>query len=364
LVPPPPPAPPVFWTTAAPATMPPPPPFGPPAFFPSGPPPPSLQPNHLGFGAAAVPLTPEAPPPYFHYPAPQHSQAQVPAQPACAPPPGRYSSTSRNSNAGTAQATPLAGDHGQKRRWFSLPFRFPTVGHARTISDSSSTATRSSSPSPSPPSTSSSSPNRGRGHSRRRSREPVRSSSTRHHPISQSSRQHPHNTAGRHRPNGSVSSSYLNTSVEVVHDNQEESRRRTRGSRRRERHGRRGTHREARQTPSESIPLSTMGHRRRSSARGPRRQPSSDLQYPSPEPRRARVYFTLPRDSDDLSTSSQRSSEPYGRSGTPTRHLRRNHHDGADGRRSQVKVKGEQSGLADRISGTFYRMRRALRGED
>lgn len=377
LVPPPPPAPPAFWTAAAPAMMPPPPPFVPPTFLPSGPPPPSLQPNNFGFGAAAVPYTPEAPPPYFHYPAPPNSQPQVPTQPTSAPPPDGPSAASRNGNDRTTQATQFAGDQGQKRRWFSLPFRFPTVGHARTISDSSPTATQSRSSSPLPPSVSSSSSDRDRGSSRSPSDGRARSSSARHHSMlqpSQPPRQHLHSTVEPRpddipsRSEPSVSSSYLNTSLEAVHDNQEQdsdARHRTRRSRRRESHGRRGTNRAARLNPSESIPLSTLGHRRRPTPRGPRRQPSSDLQYPSPEPRRARVSFTLPRDSDDLSTSSLRSSEHDGRSGTPTGHMQRGHRDeDAHGRRSQVKVKREQHGLADRITGTFYRMRRALRGEE
>ncbi|KAK4149516.1 hypothetical protein C8A00DRAFT_18805, partial [Chaetomidium leptoderma] len=399
--PPPPPLPPVFWTAAA-SITPPPPPFGPPTFIPPGPPlppfepptflppgaaPTPLYPNPLGFGTAAAHCPPDAPPPYFHYPAPQNFQGQdprlvnvAPAQQACAPPPARSSTPPRNNNNGTNHATPLAENQGQRRRWFSLGSRAPPVGHARTLSDSSSTVARSRSPSPRPPSTSPMTHDYGRGRPRRPSGRRPRASSPRDRETGQHPQRPRHSSHSgtrsqqhdnrRPRSESSIDSSYINTSVETVYDNQgphaEFRRQAAHQSRSPERRGRRDSVRESRRPNSpDAIPLSNLLRQRLPTSPGPRRQPSPDFPFPSPERRRARVSFTLPGESDDVSTSSTRSSEPRRRSSARLpRRPRRDGHGGPHRQHPQDRGERGQPGLAGRVSGAFYRMRRALRGEE
>jgi hypothetical protein len=318
------------------------------------------------------------------------------SQPACPPPPPATSSAlPRNEHRGRAHTPPVAEPQNQWRRWFSRGVRSPIIGHARTLSDVSSTAGRSRSPSPPPPSVSPPRRDRGRGgdHSRRPSNRqphsPARDRQTRQRP--QPPRQTPHSGARNQRrrndspppPESSFTSSYLNTSLEAVLDAREPPRQSFRNhvrassdpeSRRARGHHRRrpdtGKSRDTRIRPSDTVPLANLlrHHRRRRR----RLNPSPDVQFPSPEPHRPRVSFELPGYySDDGSTSSSslssssRSSGSYQRRvSSRSRQPRRDGHGGSEGRRRGVGQEREQPGLADRITGTFYRMRRALRGED
>ncbi|KAK4106133.1 hypothetical protein N658DRAFT_7947 [Parathielavia hyrcaniae] len=376
----PPPPPPILWAAAAPSTIPPPPPFGPPDVLAPGPAPAPLQPGTLGFGTAPVPCQPDVPPPYFGYAAPQNAQFQYPVpstgattQPAGAPPPARPPVSPRDIHAETRPATPAAEARSRRRRWFSLGNRFPTVGHARTLSDSSSAENRSRSLSPPPPSVSPPSRNRGR-------RQPRPPPAVRRE------------TRRRHRPDPSprsefsLSSSSTNTSVEAVFDN----RRPNPGSRRQHAHhppgpgpgrDRRVRHDERRDhtdlTPSSDIIIPLPRVRSQQPRRSPsppaaprRRPPSPDMQFSSPERRRARVSFEVPpsRDSDVVATagssSSSRSPEPPRRSGT--RRARRSRSDGyyhGTGRQpSQARRRREPSSMAEQIIEGFDLMRRVLRG--
>ncbi len=356
LVPPPPPS--VFWDPAAISmtTMPPPPPFGPPDVLPPGLSPTNLGPSPLGFSTVPGSCPPDAPPPYVGRPAPQNVQDQAPRQETAASPIRR-----RNSSGEATQQTPVQENRSQWRRWFSLGGRLPTVGHASTLSDSesTSTATPRRSLSPPPPSISPSRPNHNRGLARRPSSERPRSSSARYHPTARFSqppwknlhsgtqRQHHDDLAAQ--TESTVSSSYISTSLEAVFHNQEprgRSRHPDRAPRNRERCSRWGNVRKARLASPEAVPLDDLSHRRT-------RLPSPDLQYPSPERGRARVSFTLPRGSDDGSTSTsqnlergRRSSASYGDTGK---------------RRSHGRAERKQPGLAARMSEALYRTRRALR---
>jgi hypothetical protein len=397
LVPPPPP-PPVLWTAAPPSIMtipptPPPPAFGPPTFLPLAPPPAPLHPYPHGFGPAAFGCAPDAPPPYFNHAAPQTFQGQAPglgnvvsaqAQPTWAllqeppiaapmatpmvpaPPPPRPETPQQHNIDKTTQAAPPVDNPGTKRRWFSLGTRVPTPGHARTLSNSS-TSTIARSTSPSPPASSVSPPRRSRErrHFRRRP--------TRHRPARQAPqpRQSPRNKAqSQHRhdssspSDSSADSSYLNTSADVVYDNHEPYpgfRHHARRSSYPERRRRQSTNRETRLVPSQSAP-----HQQRPAySQGPMRPTSPDIQYPSPEPHRPRVSFTLPTDSDEETGSSAPTSRYQRRSITRShRSQRESHGDNRDGRRAPPQQRREQAGLAGRIRGAFSRMRRALRGDD
>ncbi len=363
-----PPAPPrVLWDPAAISmtTMPPLPPFGPPDVLPPGLSPTNLGPSPLGFSTVPGSCPPDAPPPYVGRPAPENGQDQAPRQKTAASPIRR-----RNNNSETTQQTPAQENRSQWRRWFSLGGRLPTAGHASTLSDSesSSTATPRRSLSPPPPSVSPSRPNRNRGPSRRRSSELPRPPSARYTArFSQPPWKNLHSAAqGRHysdlaaHTESTVSSSYINTSLEAVFHNQEprgRSRHHDRAPQSRERRSRWANVRRARPEYPESVPLDDLSDRRA-------RLPSPDLQYPSPERGRARVSFTLPRGSDDGSTSTSQNWERRRRSSARARHSSRNIHGDADRRRSQGRAERRQPGLASRMSETFYRMRRALRAED
>lgn len=409
LVPPPPPPPPVFWTAAAPSIgmMPPPPPPGPSTFLPPGQHPAHLHPSPLGFGTAAYPCASEAPPPYFSYAAPQSFQGQTPglgnmasAQPAwapptappmgppvgppmvapmaalmaapmvppMAPPPARPVTPQRHNADRTTQATPPVENPGW-RRWFSLGTRAPTPGHARTLSNSStSTVVRSRSPSPPPSSVSPPRRTRERNHPRRPSarRRPTRQAPQPRQNLRNRAQRQPRYDSSS-PSESSADSSYLNTSAELVHDNHEPYpgfRHHARRSSVPERRRRQSINRETRLVPSQSAPHSSQRQQQASYPQEPRRYPSPDLQFPSPEPRRPRVSFTLPTDSEEESTTSSRSSEHRRRSSTRPHRSRRDSNGERDGRRGPPRRDREPPGLADRITGTFYRMRRALRGEE
>lgn len=367
LVPPPPPR--VVWDPAAISltTMPPPPPLGPPTVLPPGLSTAPLGPSPLGVSTVPGSCPPDASPPYMGRPAPQNVQDQAPRQGTAASPIGR-----RNSNGEMTQQTPVQENRSQWRRWFSLGGRLPTVGHASTLSDfeSSSTAAPRRSLSPPPPSVSPSRPNRGPGRSRHPSSELPRPSSAGYYPTARSS-QSPwqniqggtqrryHNDLVAHTES-TVSSSYINTSLEAVFHNQEpraRSRRHDRASRSRERRSGWNGVRRTRLASPESVPLDDLSHRRT-------RRPSPDLQFPSPERGRARVSFTLPRGSDDGSTSTSQNWEGGRRSSARAQHSPRGSHGETDRRRSQGSAERKQSGLTSRVSETLYRMRRALRGKD
>lgn len=324
-----PPPPPTFWTSAAPAIAPhlPPAPFGPPTFLPPGPPPAPLHPNSLGSCMAAVSYPPDAPPPYFNYAAPQNPPGQDPGlrnmpsvQPHCAQTPGARPAPPRNSNDGATKASPHVKSKAPKWRWFSLGARSPIVGHARTLSDSSAGSTRSRSHSPPPPSVSQSTRGHGIDGPRRFPEMRQRSSSLRELQARQHrqlSLQHLHSGAQRQQDDNSLSqfesspdSSYINTSVEAVYDNREPDtglRRHARRTSNPKRHSGCSRGRESRLAPSEPVLSSYRHHQRLSSSPSPRRRPSPDLQFPSPERRRARVSFELPRGSEkEISSSSWR----------------------------------------------------------
>jgi hypothetical protein len=403
LVPPPPP-PPVLWTAAPPSvptipTTPPPPPFGPPTFLAQAPPPAPLHPYPHGLDTAAFACAPDAPPPYLNYAAPQTFQGQTPglgnvasgqAQPTwappqappmaapmatpmvppSAPPPPRAVAPQKNNTDKTTQAAPPIDNPVPRRRWFSLGIRVPTPGHARTLSNSS-TSTVARSTSTSPPASSVSPPRR--SHERRHLRRHLKRRSARHQPARQAPqpRQSPRNkTQSQHHHDASspsassADSSYLNTSADVVHDNHEPYpgfRHHARRSSYPERHRRQSTKRETRLVPSQSAP-----HQQRPpSSQGTMRPPSPDIQYPSPEPRRPRVSFTLPTDSDGETGSSAPASRYPRRSNTRShRSWQESHGGNRDSRRGPPQQRREQTGLADRITGAFYSMRRALRGDD
>ncbi|KAK4123243.1 hypothetical protein N657DRAFT_645992 [Parathielavia appendiculata] len=361
--------PPIVWAVAPSSTIPPPPPFGPPVVLAAGPSVAPLQAGTLGFGTTAGPCQPDVPPPYFGYAAPQNTQIQHPgpdkvatAQPTGAPPPARPSVPPRDIHAEPAPVTPATENRGQRRRWFFLGNRSPTVGHARTLSNSSSAETRSKSPSPPPPSVSPPSSDHGGRSSRHRS-------NTQPRPFPSGRREtRRHRTDSSSRSESGLSSSYINASVEVVFDNQHrhpQSRHHVHQPGGPDRRGRRDGRRDADLAPSDMIPLSRLGHSRRRSFPGSRRQPSPDIQFPSPERRRASVSFEVPRDSDVMTTTcSSQTPEPPKRSGTRARRSQSDSHDGIRRQPSQSRRRSEQPSLAGQIIETFYLMRRPLRGEE
>jgi hypothetical protein len=367
LVPPPPP--PVFWAPAASSAIPPPPPFGPPVVLAANIPSVPLQPGTLGLGPAVVPYPPDAPPPYFGYAVPPNTPVQHPrpgkmaaAQPPCTPPPTRSPVPSRNCHDEPSQAIPDAAKQSPWRRWFSLGTRLPTVGHARTLSDSSSEGTRTRSPSPPAPSVSPPRPDHERGHSRPRPSKQPRPSPAGRRPAYRRRSDSPSQSES------SFSSSYINTSVEAVVDNQvphsgyRPQAHEFRGPERRSRRDRRRDPHWA--SSSDIVPLSSFRRQRRPPSPGPGRPPSPDVQFPSPEPCRARVSFELPRGSGDVATSSSQSPKSPRRSSGRAHRSRSDSYEDAHRRHSRPRGDSGQPSLADRITGTFYRMRRALRGEE
>ncbi|KAK3295527.1 uncharacterized protein B0H64DRAFT_148063 [Chaetomium fimeti] len=391
LVPPPPPPPPIVWSGPSPFAIPPPPMVGPSAFLQPSHPPTALHSNPLAFGMTTVPCPPDAPPPYFGYAAPPNLQGQHPGpgvmptpQPACVPPPVAPS-TPRRSKREKAQTTPVAERQSQWRRWFSLGNTSPISGHARTLSDSSSPAEQSRSLSPPPSPTPPPRRNRRSNHStpsRRQPQSPRQDRQARPHPQpprrnSQTTARDQRHSTPPSQTESNLSSSYLNTSVEAVFDTgahhpAPQTRTRARAASNPENgHPDPSRTRLARIRPSDTVPIAHLLHQQLSARRRRRRHrrhhPSPDLQFPSPERQRPRVSFTLPEKGRSevsgasltaLPSSSSSSSEqnPEAQSG------------GGDGaglrRRDGTREGGRQPGLAGRVTGTFYRMRRALRGDD
>lgn len=403
--PPPPPPPPAIWSVPSSSTAPLPSMFGPPAFVQSGHPPTTFYSNPVTFVAATVPCPPDAPPPYFGYAAPPNLQGQylkpevVPMpQPAFAPPPVAPSTPPRKKRE-KAEATPVAEPQSRWRRWFSLG-KPPVAGHARTLSDSSSPAGQSRSTSP----PSSPAPPPARKHRRyrpsaseRQPKSPKQDRQTRQQ--SQPQRRNAQTSARDQRRSSppseseplsisSLSSSDISTSMEAVLD--AGSPRPTLAPRARTRTSTRAASdpetrrpspdRAAHQPhirPSDTVPLADLLHRQRARQRrlspspspSPSASPSPDLQFPSPERRRGRVSFTLPEEdrgeasdiglSMVVTSSSERSVDTVesrrGRSGQ--RDPRR---DGGE----RGNERGRRFGLTGRVTGRFYRMRRALRGEN
>ncbi|KAH6850129.1 hypothetical protein B0I37DRAFT_370819 [Chaetomium sp. MPI-CAGE-AT-0009] len=375
LVPLPPPPPPSVWPGPSSFTAAPPPMFGQPAFLQSGHLPAPLPSNPLTFATATVPYPPDAPPPYFGYAAPPNLQSQHPGpgivpmpQPTCAPPPVAPSTPPRNKRA-KAQTTPVAEPQSQWRRWFSLGRRSPVAGHARTLSDSSSLVSQSRPPSPPPSRITPPTHERRRDHSTPSRRRPQSHRQDRQaRPHSPSPRAEAQTRARDHRrttpqsqSESSLSSSYLNTSVEAVFDTgAPQTRTRARAASNPEnRHpdpSRRAN--PTRIRPSDTVPLANLLHQRLSPRRRRQRQrrPSPDLQFPSPERHRPRVSFTLPEDRTEVSGTSLTESSEEGEERSAERRRREPRRGGGEGARPPR--------LAGRVMGTFYRMRRALRGED
>ncbi|KAH6636124.1 hypothetical protein F5144DRAFT_566372 [Chaetomium tenue] len=433
LVPPPPPPPPVVWSASPSSTVPHPPVFGPTAFVQSGHPPATFHSTPLTFGTATVPYPADVPPPYFGYAAPPNLQGKYPRpgvvpvpQPACAPPPVTPSTPPRNKKEKNVPTTPVAEPQSQWRRWFSRG-KSPATGHARTLSDSSSPASQPRSPSPPPFPTPSPSRKRRRDRStpsrRRQPQSPKQNHRTR--PNSQSPRRSTQTSARDRRDNtppstseSSISSSYLNTSLEAVLNTNNPHPTRSTRTRTRIRprassnpettppHHQHPGHAPQTQTrirPSDTVPLAHDLHRRQlsddsSPQPGPSQRqrqrrhqrhptPSPDLQFPSPERRRPRVSFTLPEEEEEeeegrggvLGTSSSVSvsagssslgsgwSVELGRGvelrGEERSRERETRGGGGDGS-GREEEEGRRPGVAGRVTGRFYRMRRALRGED
>ncbi|KAL2188283.1 hypothetical protein L209DRAFT_751134 [Thermothelomyces heterothallicus CBS 203.75] len=397
--PPPPPPPPIIWATPSPSSFPPQPQLCCPDVLlqPGLPhdPPPS---GHIGVDTAGYSWVPNVPLPPQSYagcsapqPVPGQSQlTQHPSMPGAAaprpvsapPPPTTSSAPLRDATGIKPMTFPAAEPRSQWRRWFSLGDRSPILGHARTLSDWSSTTGPSRPPSPPAPSISPRKREHGDGNSRRArprtSHPPARDDQAGYR--SQSLRK---NTRMNHRRRESLSpsdfsyaSSYINTSVEAVFDNQRpfgNGHRNHSGAATSDSESRRHHPRKARGTrvwPSDTTPLSNLLNRRASSRSGPRRRPpSSDIQYPSPERRRPRVFFTLASGSDDVrgSSTSRRSEPSRIRSPSSRLHQSRGTSRGDRGGQRGVHIRHrrkQSAGLTGRVTGAFDQMQRILRGGD
>lgn len=313
-----PPPPPIVWAVAPPSL--PPPPFGPPTFLFPGPPPPPFISEPPGPYPTTGHYPPYAPPYLAQHGLQNLHQAPMPgietvAPPGCIPAPARWPDTSNNHHKGAARQPPSPKPQPRQRRWFSMG-AVPQTGHARTVSGSDSPTPRSRSPSPAPPPVSPPSPNRGRGRLRNTSDRRLRRRSSGRRPKQQSLQprrksarsgtQDLHQDDSLHQ--SSVDPGSTNTSVEAVDGSRESSpghrarvHRSPNPGRRRYSDGGPRVH----QWESDAAPLLDLSQRRRRSP-GRRAPPSPDIQFPSPEPRRANVSFSIPSDSDDVATSSAR----------------------------------------------------------
>ncbi|KAL2145153.1 hypothetical protein VTI28DRAFT_7903 [Corynascus sepedonium] len=385
LVPPPPPLPPTIWTASVPLAVP-------------------FQPNSdqvhalplqgsVGLGGVATSYIPGPPPPaYFG----SSTSRQVPTQtfhnqhlgvsgpapprPASTPPPSATSSNTPSITAKlTPQSPPVTKPQNQWRRWFSLNSRPPIISHARTLSNSSSAmgSSRSSSPSTSSP--------------RCRSKDNISKRASKRQPQSPAlddqiyddmppSRPRLFTDAPKYRhyqdspsySEPSYASSYINTSMEVFCGNQqpdwEQSGNYTRVASDPESQRDAVRNRDARIRHPDTASLASMLHRQHPARRDHRqRRPSWDNHCPSSERRQQCVSFTLPSDSDELRPPTSRSSD-FPRRHYPSLRTRpsRANGQGYNSRRhlefQHRKKRG--IGLAERVTGTFYQMRRALRGEE
>ncbi|EAQ91410.1 predicted protein [Chaetomium globosum CBS 148.51] len=380
LVPPPPPPPPVVWSASPSSTVPQPPIVGPIAFVQSGHPPATFHSTPLTLGTTTVPYPADVPPPYFGYAnlQGQYPQAEVVPvpQPACAPPPVTPSTPTRNKKEKNVPTTPVAEPQSKWRRWFSRG-KSPATGHARTLSDSSSPG------------------------------QPVQVTvtSTISDPITsaQAARDRRHNTPPS-ESESSISSSYLNTSLEAVLNTNNPHPTRSTRTRTRPRprprafsnpettqphHQHPNRAPQTRIRPSDTVPLAHDLHRRQlsddsrqpgPSQRQRQRQrrhptPSPDLQFPSPERRRPRVSFTLPEEEEQegrggvLGASSSAGSSSVslgslesGRSvelrGEGRSRERETRGGGGGGRRreeeeEEAEEEGRRPGVADRVTRGF-----------
>lgn len=390
LVPPPPPAP-IFCAVAIQSAITALPPAAPSFLWAPGPPPAPMHRNSVIPDMAAVPYPPDAPPPYFGHPAPPNPQSQytglaeqgiAPMPPPPQPP--RRSLSPRRSD-GADPETSHNRDQ-RRRRWFPVRrARDPSPGHARTVSDASSITTRSRTPSPTR--------GRGRGRVRRPSDGRQQSYSSSPHraarqytdPTSHSARRPNPRSRSMDNPSprrselsSSFSSSYLNSSVEAVYNNPAFHRHPRPRSPSPERRGRRGSSssRERGPAPPGSIPLSSVlrqqqqqpQHRPPRRASG-RREPSSDIQFPSPERRRPRVSFSVPQGgADDVNVSRPSLRSTGSRRTQDSRDAQRSSRDergrqDIEARRYRTESDREHSGRSRRVSGVLQRVRRALRGE-
>ncbi|KAK3302516.1 uncharacterized protein B0T15DRAFT_308280 [Chaetomium strumarium] len=315
VLPPPPPAP-IFWTAATPSAIPPPPPFGHPVPWPPAPPPVTQYAVPIGSGPATAPYPPDVPPPYFNHAASRNFERYGPKQrndettrPAWTPQPNPWSRPPRVNQERMRQAAPLARDQRQRRRWFSWGGQPRVPGHARTLSNSSSfTIARIRSPSPPPRPDSPKTDGRARGHTRESPSKRARQSSVNHHRAEDHARtprqnqppvrkQHSHRCgSSASQSEISYSSSYINSSDEAVCNpiGLPEPRHKANQQPSRERRSCRDDRGPApRRAPSDSISLSPLPRQRSLSARPRFRrvEPSPDIQFPTPERRRAQVSF-------------------------------------------------------------------------
>ncbi|KAK4249606.1 hypothetical protein C7999DRAFT_12559, partial [Corynascus novoguineensis] len=383
--PPPPPLPPTVWTAPRPLAVP-------------------FQPNSDqsyalplqgsdGLGGIATSYVPGPPPPaYFGYSASRQVPTQTfhnqhpgvsgpaPARPASAPPPLATSSNPpRNTAKFAPQSPPVAKPQSQWRRWFSLDGRFPIISHARTLSNLTSATDSSRPSSPSTPSPRCHSrDNISKRASKRQPQSPALDDQIYHDTLPGRTRVFTDAPRYRHYQDSpsysepSYASSYINTSMEVFCGNQqpdwEQSGNHTRVASDPESQRDAVRNRDARIRHPDTVSLASMLHRQHPARRDHRQcRPSWDNHCPSSERRQQCVSFTLPSDSDELRPPTSRSSDfPRRHSPRPQPRLSRASGHGYNSRRHlEFQHRKKQGmGLAERVTGTFYQMRRALRGEE